>query len=201
MPVHADAIPCPNPLPSGAEHSSNSAVDGAGLAHHLDVPVLDQVQSWGWDDMLFVECGDGRAAEEAWRRRRARGHVVALDMSPRAIERARLLRGVTGWVEFATWDGRRLCQANDIFDQLICSFALQHSPDPEAHAREMLRVLRPRGELYALEPESNVGEARRLLAWAGFSEIAEVARGRSELDGGVGLASAVVIHARVRAFL
>jgi hypothetical protein len=65
----------------------------------------------------------------------------------------------------------------------------------------MLRVLRPRGELYALEPESSVGETRRLLTSAGFSETAEVASGFSELDGGVGPVSAVVIHARARAFL
>jgi ubiquinone/menaquinone biosynthesis C-methylase UbiE len=165
----------------------------------VDVLVLDQVQSWGWDDILFVECGDGWAAEEAWRRRRTRGHVVALDMSPRAIERARRLRGVPGQVEFATWDGRHLGQANDAFDQVISSFGLQHSPDPEALARDMLRVLRPRGELYAVEPESGATATRSLLKLAGFLEIEELASCRHELDGNGGLKSAVVIHARASA--
>jgi ubiquinone/menaquinone biosynthesis C-methylase UbiE len=155
----------------------------------MDLLVLDQVRSWGWDDILFVECGDGWAAEEAWRRRRTRGHVVALDRSPGSIERASRLRGVVGRVEFATWDGRQLCQASDTFDQLISSFALQRSADPEALAREMLRVLRPGGELYALEPEPSAGETRTVLASAGFSEI-------EELDGGVGVASAVIVYAR-----
>ena len=117
--------PIHTPLPSGIQHSS-----GAELAHRLDVFVLDQVQSWGWDDILFVECGDGWAAEEAWRRRRTRGHVVGLDMSPGAIKRARRLRGVVGQVEFATWDGRQLGHADTTFDQIVSSFAFRHSPDP-----------------------------------------------------------------------
>ena len=170
------------------------------MSHHLDVLVLDQLQSWGWDDILFVECGDGWAAEEAWRRRLTRGHVVALDMSPGAIERARTLRGVPGRVEFATWDGRQLCHANEVFDQLISSFAFRHSPDPEALAHEMLRVLRPRGELYALEPESGAAQFRSLLTLAGFSDVENVASCRHELDRGVALESAVVIHARARRF-
>jgi ubiquinone/menaquinone biosynthesis C-methylase UbiE len=198
MTAHAQSIQ--SPLPSGIKHSSDAAEGDAGFARQLDVLVLDQVQSWGWDEILFVECGDGWAAEEAWRQRRTRGHVVGLDMSPGAIERARRLRGVVGRVEFATWDGRQLCQANDMFDQLISSFALQHSPDPEALAREMLRVLRPRGELYALEPESSAAETRSLLTSAGFSEIEELASCRHELDRGVALESAVIIHARARRF-
>jgi ubiquinone/menaquinone biosynthesis C-methylase UbiE len=162
----------------------------------MDLLVLDQVRSWGWDDILFVECGDGWAAEEAWRRRRTRGHVVALDRSPGLIERASRLRGVVGRVEFATWDGRQLCQTSDTFDQLISSFALQRSADPEALAREMLRVLRPGGELYALEPESSAGETRTVLASAGFLEIEQLAGSLSELPGRVGVASAVLMHAR-----
>src|SRR6266446_2347848 len=108
----AHAHPTHAPLLSGIAHASDATAGDAGLARQLDVLLLDQVRSWGWDDMLFVECGDGWAAEEAWRRRRARGHVVALDMSPGAIERARTLRGVAGRVEFATWDGHELGQAS-----------------------------------------------------------------------------------------
>jgi ubiquinone/menaquinone biosynthesis C-methylase UbiE len=187
--AHAQSIQ--TQLPSGIDHSRDGAEGDAGVARRLGVVVLDQMQSWGWDDILFVECGDGWAAEEAWRRRRTRGHVVALDRSPGAIERARRLRGVPGRVEFATWDGRLLGQADDLFDQIIANFALQHSPDPAALAREMLRVLRPQGELYALELESGAAGLQSLLTMAGFSEVESLA---------IGLESAVVIHGRARAF-
>ena len=185
-----------SPPPSGIQPCNDAPEGDVALAHHLDVLVLDQVQSWGWDDILFVECGDGWAAEEAWRRRRTRGHVVALDMSSAAIERARRLRGVPGRVEFATWDGQQLCHESDIFDQLISKFALQHSPDPQALAREMGRVLRPRGELYALEPEFNAVETRQVLASAGFSEIEQLAGCPGEIRGGIGVAPAVLMHGR-----
>jgi ubiquinone/menaquinone biosynthesis C-methylase UbiE len=164
----------------------------------LDVLVLDQLQSWGWEDILFVECGDGWAAEEAWRRRRTRGHVVALDRSLPAIERASRLRGVVGRVEFATWDGRQLCQENEAFDQLISSFAFQRSPNPQALASEMLRVLRRGGELYALELEIAAGETRKLFASAGFIDIEELARCPYEIDAPIGPTSAVLTHARAR---
>jgi SAM-dependent methyltransferase len=162
----------PIQVPSGIARVAGPEGD-VGSAHRLDVLVLDQMQSWGWDDILFVECGDGWAAEEAWRRRRTRGHVVALDRSPGAIERASRLRGVVGRVEFATWDGRQLCQENEAFDQLISSFAFQRSPNPEALACEMLRVLRPAGELYALEAEIGSEGTRKLLTSAGFLDIDE----------------------------
>jgi ubiquinone/menaquinone biosynthesis C-methylase UbiE len=164
----------------------NSVIEGAPFARSFDTLVLDHVLRWGWEEMLFLECGDGWAAEEAWRRRLTRGRVVGLDMSPDAIECARRLRGVTGRVEFATWDGRQLFQHDGEFDQVIARFALQRSPEPAAVAHHLLRVLRPGGELYVVESEAGAGEVRDLLGTAGFAEIEELARADA----------AAVIHAR-----
>jgi hypothetical protein len=60
----------------------------------------------------------------------------------------------------------------------------------------MVRVLRPRGELYAVEPESRAEETRSLLTSAGFSEIEELARFHHQSDGAAEVESAVLIHAR-----
>ena len=147
--------------------------------------------------MLFVECGDGWVAEEAWRRRRTRGHVVAVDMSCGAIERARELRGVTGQVEFGTWNGYRLYQDDGKFDQIISRFALQRSSDPAALAREMLRVLRPQGELYALEPASSADAVRQFLLMAGFSAVEVLPPCYDEATPGAGTDGATVFHAQV----
>src|SRR2546430_9635072 len=46
----------------------------------LDLLVLDHVRIQAWDRILFVECGDGWIAEEAWRRA-LRAYVCGLDTS------------------------------------------------------------------------------------------------------------------------
>jgi ubiquinone/menaquinone biosynthesis C-methylase UbiE len=177
------------------QYSIDVAGPGVSHARALDIHVLDQVQHWGWDEMLFVECGDGWVAEEAWRRRRTRGHVVAVDMSCGAIERARELRGVAGQVEFGTWNGYRLYQDDGKFDQIISRFALQRSSDPAALAREMLRVLRPQGELYALEPTSNADAVRQFLLMAGFSAVEVLPPCDDEGTPDAATDGAAVIHA------
>src|SRR5882672_9519952 len=58
----ARAQPIQTPFSSETARPRDS-VEGAGSTHQLDVLMLDQVQHWTWDDILFVECGDGWAAE------------------------------------------------------------------------------------------------------------------------------------------
>ena len=50
---------------------------------------------------MFVQCGDGWIAEEAWRRV-LKGFACGLDTSPRQVARASELRGVPGKLENKT---------------------------------------------------------------------------------------------------
>jgi ubiquinone/menaquinone biosynthesis C-methylase UbiE len=143
--------------------------------------------------LLVVQCGDGWAAEEAWRRV-TRSYVRGLDTSPTLIGLATGLRGVPGKVEFDTWDGRRLPLSDGSFDRVVSRFAIAQCPEPVLLLREMHRVLSAGGELYLLEagrdpgawgaePTAGVAELRGLLGSAGFIGVEEPAPTR---EGGLG---------------
>ncbi len=181
---------------------------------------LDQVPLRAWNRVLSVECGDGWAAEEAWRRM-GRGYVCGVDISSQMTELAGRLRGVDGQLEFKTWDGGVLPFPEGAFDTVIASFAFHRYVDPLATLREIHRVLRPGGNVYLLEPDrksfaglfslwdyyfrlTNPGHVRyytaaellQLLTEAEFSGAREIHRYQRILSGGKLLASAAFLHAR-----
>jgi len=181
---------------------------------------LDQVPLKAWNRVLSVECGDGWAAEEAWRRM-GRGYVCGVDISGQMTELAARLRGVDGQLEFRTWDGGILPFSDGAFDTVIASFAFHRYADPLATLREMHRVLRPGGHVYLLEPDrksfaglfslwdyyfrlTNPGHVRyyatatllQLLGQAEFSAAREIHRYDRILSGGKLLASAAFLQAR-----
>jgi len=153
--------------------------------------------------MLFVQCGDGWIAEEAWRRM-LRGFAYGVDTSPDQVHQATMLRGVPGRVEFSCWDGARLPCANQSFHRAFSTFALERCPDSVLLLSELRRVLHPGGELYILElqpPRVWSGEAgvsgtaeptlAAALLGAGFPQSEEVMRHAQEGD-----VSGVIVRAR-----
>ncbi|PYP51722.1 MAG: hypothetical protein DMD45_07095 [Gemmatimonadetes bacterium] len=153
----------------------------------LDLLVLDRVKIQAWDRILFVECGDGWIAEEAWRRA-VRAYVCGLDLSVALIALARQLREVPGKLEFRTWDRHRLPTPDGAFDRVVATFVPLGVVDPAALLRDVQRVLRPAGDVYLLYPAASEGELRRGLTRAGFTEPHELAR----FDG----QRALLMHAR-----
>lgn len=96
--------------------------------------------------------------------------------------------GMGGHADIVPFDGRRIPFADDSFEHILCTEVLEHSLDPQALIDEMLRVLRPGGELVATIPFSaRVHHApydfnrftRYQLArmFAGFGDVEIVARG------------------------
>src|SRR2546428_528822 len=57
---------------------------GAARRRAVQLALLDELRIWGWGRLLFLECGDGWVAEEAWRRM-AKGYVCGLARSPRLV--------------------------------------------------------------------------------------------------------------------
>jgi ubiquinone/menaquinone biosynthesis C-methylase UbiE len=174
-----------------------------GQRRDWDVRLLDVAQVRGLERLLFVECGDGWIAEEAWRRA-LKGFAYGLDTSRSHVTRAIALRGVPGKVEFATWDGIRLpCPALS-FHRVFSTFALERCAEPDALVGEMYRVLQPSGELYVLEREraaardagGGCASARLSAALhrAGFAESNELLR-HTPAEGSEG-AAGVIIRAR-----
>lgn len=103
---------------------------------------------------LILECRDGWAAEEAWRRvGPARSQVIGVDVSDRMIELAKRYREVPDRLEFRTWNQRTLPFGDDSFDTVISTFSLHRYDDPERVLSEAARVLTvPRGKVLVLEP-------------------------------------------------
>jgi len=141
----------------------------------LDLLVLDHVRIQAWDRILFVECGDGWIAEEAWRRA-LRAYVCGLDTSLDQVERARQLREVRGKLEFMPWDGRTLPVPDADFNRVVATLAAA----PPHHAADLLRdarrVMRVGGEAYLLHPTTADAGLRLTLAQAGWTDVCEVTR-------------------------
>ncbi len=90
--------------------------------------------------VLDICCGSGMDSEYL---ARAGARVVALDISPGAIERART-RGQRFDVGFETvvGDAEQLDYPDQSFDYVFVHDGLHHLPDPEKAVREMVRVAR-----------------------------------------------------------
>src|SRR2546426_5404614 len=124
----------------------------------------DELRIWGGERLLFVECGDGLVAEEAWRRI-AKGYVCGLDRSARLVALATRLRGVPGKLEFKTWDGRCVPCPDGFFDAVVSWCDVRRWPKPVAVLRELRRVVRSDGQVYLVEANGGGGPASRTSAW------------------------------------
>lgn len=95
--------------------------------------------------VLDIATGTGIAAEAAAEAVGLSGHVVATDISPAMIERARERLGGLPNVSFAVEDGQRLVLPDEGFDVVLCNMGLMYFPDPALGLSEFHRVLRPGG--------------------------------------------------------
>ena len=95
--------------------------------------------------VLDIATGTGLAAEAAAEAVGPTGHVLAADISPAMITKARERLGVRPNVAFATEDAQALTLADQSFDKVICNMGLMYLPDPARGLAEFRRVLRPGG--------------------------------------------------------
>jgi SAM-dependent methyltransferase len=147
-----------------------------GREHELRL--LNAVHIHAFERLLFVGCGDGWLAEEAWRRG-LRAYVCGLEASPALVAHATELRGLPGKLEFKIWDERRLPLPSGSFDRVFGICTLQRAPDAAAVLDEMRRVLAPSGEVCLLEREwggrgRTVSALATALALVGFAEAEEM---------------------------
>ncbi len=114
------------------------------LKRFRPAPVGDAAVSAGGLKILDVGCGTGGTMD----RLRPLGLVVGLDLEPLALEFSHnrghrsLILGSATTLPFVT----------NSFDIVVALDVLEHIPDHEAAAREIARVLRPGGLLFATVP-------------------------------------------------
>lgn len=95
--------------------------------------------------VLDVATGTGIAAEAAAELIGPYGTVVATDLSPSMLEKARERLGSRPNVSFAVEDGQSLTFPDGQFDAVVCAMGLMLFPDPGRGLAEFRRVLREDG--------------------------------------------------------
>lgn len=95
--------------------------------------------------------GTGDQAAAVARRLGPGGNVVGLDFCGPMIERACCKYGGRAGLEFVLADATQLPLGSDCFDAVTVAFGLRNVADQEAALGEMLRVLRPGGQVLVLE--------------------------------------------------
>ncbi len=108
-------------------------------------PLLEEIQLTAGDRLLDIACGTGVVARAARERLGPAGHVVGVDLSPQMLEVGKRIAPAIDWRE---GDATALPVADgETFDVVTCQQGLQFVADRRAAAREMRRVLSPRGRV------------------------------------------------------
>ena len=115
------------------------------MTRQLIPPLLRAARLTPGMRVLDIATGTGIAAEAAAEVVGPSGQVVAADVSPAMVERAReRLSGLPN-VAFAVEDGQHLALPDEFFDAVLCNMGLMYFSDPARGLAEFRRVLRPGG--------------------------------------------------------
>ena len=119
-------------------------------ADHRDAPdihglVIERLEPQAGDRWLDLACGTGAVAELA---AAAGADVTGLDLAPALIETATERAGELGLeIDYVVGDVERMQFADASFDKASSTCGIMFSPDHEAAAGELARVMRPGGRI------------------------------------------------------
>jgi len=97
--------------------------------------------------VLDIATGTGLSAEAALAAVGPTGQVIAADVSPAMIAKARERLADSPNVSVSVEDGQALSFADESFDAVLCNLGLMFFPDPVRGLSEFRRVLRPGGRV------------------------------------------------------
>jgi 2-polyprenyl-3-methyl-5-hydroxy-6-metoxy-1,4-benzoquinol methylase len=122
-------------------------MDDYDLGRRTDVLVGEFLGGIDLRGLLVLDAGCGVGG--VTRTLVAKGaRVVALDIGPQLAATTRRRHGCDAVVGSLT----ALCFPSDIFDVVVSSEAIEHTPDPTASVLELYRVLKPGGHLVVSTP-------------------------------------------------
>lgn len=99
-----------------------------------------------------LECGCGTGAQTVLLAASSPGaRIVSVDLSPVSLRQARSRCGDHSNVEFLAADAFQLPFEEGTFDHVFVCFVLEHLAEPVRALRALARVLRPGGEITAIE--------------------------------------------------
>ena len=100
--------------------------------------------------LLELGCGPGDLWSENADGIPSNWTITLSDLSPGMVQDAREnLRDVSHDFEFESFDAQEIPFADETFDAVVANHMLYHVPDLDAAYREIRRVLKPGGRLYA----------------------------------------------------
>jgi SAM-dependent methyltransferase len=164
----------------------------------LQVEALPEIRPGGWprnrteaivhvagegDCVLDIGCGNGLLLYQFRHRYR---RLVGLEYSPLRLEQARVnlagsdFTGIQGSAE-------RIGLDDACVDRIVCADTIEHVPDVYAGANEMIRVLKPGGQLVINTPNIASIKKRLLLLAGRFPSTSQVNEGLGSdllFDGG-----------------
>lgn len=114
--------------------------------------------------ILDVGSGSGQILRHVLRQTGDDVRIVACDLSPNMLHRARL-RLKSDRPQFVAADMKNLPFADASFDCITCGWVIEHLPDPRPGLREMLRVLQPGGSLLLMATEDTLTGALSSRTW------------------------------------
>src|ERR1700724_3023789 len=97
--------------------------------------------------VLDIATGTGLSAEAALATVGPTRHIMAADVSPAMVEKARERLGKAPNALVSVEDGQALSFADSSFDVVLCNLGLMFFPDPVRGLSEFRRVLRPGGRV------------------------------------------------------
>jgi SAM-dependent methyltransferase len=103
--------------------------------------------------VLDVGSGPGLLAAAIAERVGAAGQVLGVDISAPLLAYARMHFAALPWLRFVQADAARLPCADASFDTIVCTQVLEYLPDVDAALAEFARVLRPGGQLLAIDTD------------------------------------------------
>lgn len=151
------------------EFLDQAAIELAAAKKELDAMLRAGVGS----HVLDVGCGTGADVRALAARVGPGGRVVGLDSSEQQIARARPAGPGSAPVEFLHGEADALPFADGTFDVARAERVLQHVPDPGAAVAEMLRVVKPGGQVLITDPDHGMWApdlddrelTRRIMTW------------------------------------
>ncbi|WP_409469156.1 methyltransferase domain-containing protein [Streptomyces sp. HC307] len=148
-----------------------AAIVLASVKRELD----DMLRVTTGSHVLDVGCGTGADVRAIARRVGPGGRVVGIDSSEQLIAQATPAGPGAAEVEFLHGEAGSLPFAADTFDAARAERVIEHVPDPAAAVAEMLRVVKPGGQVLITDPDHGLWApdltdrdlTRRIMTWWG----------------------------------
>ena len=102
-------------------------------------------------NFLDLGCGTGWAVSYVAKLMNGKGHFIGIDLAEKMVEMSRAKANGFQNVYFYVASSDDLPLESSYFDRAICTNSFHHYSNPGRVAREIGRVLKPRGRVYILD--------------------------------------------------